>query len=323
MAEPPQGSMKYYQESSIMECRVCSHPASRIILRSENRHGRHLQGPEEFNCFECDHCGCALTSVEIDENYYEKYYGSQYYSANSESPLLNRLFAILRDAGFRSRVRLLKRFAPNTARILEVGCGRGEFLNFLPPNYERVGTDIHQETGMDCEAPFSGISIWNVRLDDPSFDCGTIDKKFDAIFLWHVLEHVERPRVLFEKLSGLLHANGVILLEVPNRDGFGFLLTRRFWFHLDTPRHLIHLNKRSVEFLADHAGLKMIHFGSNPIDYFQDLAASIWSMLKTPNALMNILVLLIFMPAALLLRLFTAMWIPAKAELNTYVLKKK
>ena len=64
------------------------------------------------------------------------------------------------------------------------------------------------------------------------------DKRFDAILLLHVLEHVPDPVVLLDSLSGYLNENGIIYVEVP-------LGCFREWKNLSEP--LTHINFFSEE----------------------------------------------------------------------------
>ncbi len=98
--------------------------------------------------------------------------------------------------------------------IIEVGCGKGYFLEWLA---ER-GFDV---VGMD--PAYEGE---NSRIVKEYFRPGG-GRRADGIVLRHVLEHVSRP---FDFLSTIRDANGgagIVYIEVP---GFDWICERRAWF---------------------------------------------------------------------------------------------
>jgi len=73
------------------------------------------------------------------------------------------------------------------------------------------------------------------------------DDHFDAVTMWHVLEHVHDPRTVLSEVSRILKPNGILLVGVPNFGGFEARFFRDKWFHLDVPRHVTHLTKPSLK----------------------------------------------------------------------------
>ncbi|MDH5573814.1 MAG: class I SAM-dependent methyltransferase, partial [Gammaproteobacteria bacterium] len=104
------------------------------------------------------------------------------------------------------------------------------------------------------------------------------NEKFDVITLWHVLEHIDDPVYLFNKLYNLLSDNGILVVQVPNSDSLGFKLGKQYWFHLDTPRHLIIYNKNSFNILCEKTGFSVSQIKNEFYDYPQDL---LWSLMKS------------------------------------------
>jgi SAM-dependent methyltransferase len=61
---------------------------------------------------------------------------------------------------------------------------------------------------------------------------------FDAVVLWHVLEHLEHPQAVLAEIGRILKPGGLLLIAVPNNASWQARFFGRFWFHLDVPRHL-------------------------------------------------------------------------------------
>ncbi|HLQ45249.1 MAG TPA: class I SAM-dependent methyltransferase, partial [Planctomycetaceae bacterium] len=63
---------------------------------------------------------------------------------------------------------------------------------------------------------------------------------FDAIVLWHVLEHLPDARATIQEVHRLLRPGGLLVVAVPNFSSWQARWAGCDWFHLDLPRHLIH-----------------------------------------------------------------------------------
>ena len=111
-------------------------------------------------------------------------------------------------------------------KILDIGCGNGDFLSKLDSSrVERYGIEINKR---GCEMCLRrGLRAYNQELTNIDFQ----DKKFDVITLWHVLEHTEKPMELLNKIYQILKKDGVLAFITPNTDSFGFKWGKENWFH--------------------------------------------------------------------------------------------
>ena len=100
-------------------------------------------------------------------------------------------------------------------QVLDLGCGTGEFLN----NYFEMGA---QCTGIDIEKNFKlknkkNFSLYNLDANTFLKNC---KKKFDIIFLFEFLEHLEEgdKHKLFESLIKILNKNALIFVSTLNKN---------------------------------------------------------------------------------------------------------
>ena len=100
-------------------------------------------------------------------------------------------------------------------QVLDLGCGTGEFLN----NYFEMGA---QCTGIDIEKNFKlknkkNFNLYN--LDANTF-LKNFKKKFDIIFLFEFLEHLEEEdkHKIFESLIKILNKNALIFVSTLNKN---------------------------------------------------------------------------------------------------------
>lgn len=119
--------------------------------------------------------------------------------------------------------------------ILDIGCGRGLFLNVMAgKGWRTTGVEFNAETAAYASRVY-GIEVITVQ------DLAQIpDKEYDVITMYHVLEHVERPDTLLDECLRLLKEGGLLFVAVPNISSLQALAGKYRWFHLDVPHHLYH-----------------------------------------------------------------------------------
>jgi SAM-dependent methyltransferase len=118
----------------------------------------------------------------------------------------------------------LDRIAPE-GPVLDVGAGDGSLLDALAARGRKA-------VGLEREPR---------RADVRDADVTELDESWAAIVLWHSLEHLPRPGAAIDHAARHLGPGGALLVAVPNASS---LQARAFgdrWFHLDLPRHLVHL----------------------------------------------------------------------------------
>jgi hypothetical protein len=88
---------------------------------------------------------------------------------------------------------------------------------------------------------------------------------FDAITLWHVLEHVHDLHPYLERLKTLVRRSGRIFIAVPNYTCYDAEVYQAFWAAYDVPRHLYHFSPEAMESLLTQHGLQLQY--SQPMWY--------------------------------------------------------
>src|SRR5204863_7031109 len=82
---------------------------------------------------------------------------------------------------------------------------------------------------------------------------------FDAITLWHVLEHVHQLHQTMNQLKNLLKENGRLIIAVPNYTSLDAKIYKENWAAYDPPRHLYHFSPQSMKILAEKNGMKILY----------------------------------------------------------------
>ena len=168
------------------------------------------------------------------------FFSEGFESTDTELPALN------------SVLQQIRHYVP-TGRLLEVGCGRGDFLTLA----RTAGFSV---TGCD----FFGAH----RLPDgiASFD-GTLaqaqltSNSFDVVVIRNVLEHVFDPNVELNEIRRILKSGAYLYVKVPNvafEHGLGCRLVFGREHDFDPPIHLNHFSSASLIALLKKAGFQFI-----------------------------------------------------------------
>lgn len=215
------------------KCPVCSKTEFRNKLVVEDRTVSH----ESFAVVECASCGFQFTNPRPDPDNIGRYYESAaYVSHNSGAAgLVNQVYRLARVFTMRSKVRLLGRYAPQQGRVLDYGCGTGHFLAAA----RGAGWQV---AGLEPNATARAEAAQRVGqpIGSPDNLAALAEGSFDAITLWHVLEHVHALNETLAHLVQLLRPGGVLLIAVPNAASFDAQYYGAQWAAYDVPRHLYH-----------------------------------------------------------------------------------
>ncbi len=149
----------------------------------------------------------------------------------------------------------LLRLAVTGGSLLEIGSGTGLFARAAVLG----GFDVTAiEMDVDCCDYIRDVvgarAICSDRPEDALHDL----PEYDAIAMWHVIEHLEDPWAVFEQAARRLAPGGAMILATPNPEALQFRLLGRYWAHVDAPRHLFLIPPDALEAKAATLGLRHV-----------------------------------------------------------------
>jgi methionine biosynthesis protein MetW len=124
-----------------------------------------------------------------------------------------------------------------TMKLLELGCGYGEFIEKYRKHWELYGVD--KDSDRLEEAKKKGIHVEMADLDEYLPDYPT--NFFDAIICNHVIEHLKTPYVILTETRRILKDNGKFIILTPNLTCWHNRISMLFGRHpryADEERHL-------------------------------------------------------------------------------------
>lgn len=198
---------------------------------------------EEFEYFVCGECNClqiAKTPSDLG-----KYYGRDYYSfAQEEYPNIKYETPI-----------------KTKDKILDVGCGSGVWL------FRKALAGWGNLHGCD---PFLERDLHygdRVHIKKCTIHEMEGEASYDEIRMGDVFEHMADPVEALQSAARLLKPEAVLAMDIPIFPNVAFEMFGAHWFQIDAPRHLFLHSRKSLEYLEEQSGLKIIK-----IEYDSDLS---------------------------------------------------
>ena len=167
-----------------------------------------------------------------------KYYESEDYISHhqDENSLKQKVYKLAQSLNLNYKSNVLTQSTIQNARVLDYGCGAGEFVKYIQKDFTVFGFEPNADAKNIAQEKATNAKIIN-NLDEIE------NNSLDAITLWHVFEHVENQEEMIEIFNKKLKSNGVLIIAVPNYQSYDAKHYKEFWAAFDVPRHLYHFSK--------------------------------------------------------------------------------
>ena len=210
---------------------------------------------EIFPILECRDCSLRFTQDVPGPDDIDRYYRSADYisHSNTSKGIINSLYQAVRKRTMNGKRNLVQQFTGiKKGSILDVGSGIGTFAHTM----HTAGWTV---TGLEPDAGARSVAKEQYALELQTMESFYQLKAdtFNAITLWHVLEHVHDLHPYVRQLKKVLKDKGKIFIAVPNYTSADAAIYKKYWAAYDVPRHLYHFSPRSMNALMEKNGLKV------------------------------------------------------------------
>jgi SAM-dependent methyltransferase len=201
---------------------------------------------DEFTYYQCSVCDC-LQIGEFPPDI-SKYYPDNYYSFSQDFTKLPvahvRELAQKHVSFYLSKININRQ-----SKILDVGSGSGMYIYFLREIgfMNALGIDLYLDESIQYD---NGARVIKETVHN-------MGQQWDLIMFNHSFEHIPDPLETLQQVSRLLAEGGVCLIRIPTVSSYAWQHYGVNWVQLDAPRHFFLHSTKSINILAEKAGLRL------------------------------------------------------------------
>jgi 2-polyprenyl-3-methyl-5-hydroxy-6-metoxy-1,4-benzoquinol methylase len=166
---------------------------------------------ESFALTQCTDCNFIFTNPRPSEANAHKFYDSPKYISHNHKPTspFEIAYSFIRSYAINKKIDLIQSYVEK-GKILDIGCGTGSFLKVIKDR----GWDIQGIESNDSANQLVSSKL-DVKIQKSIFDLPA-KKTYNAITLWHVLEHLYDINDALSHIKKIKAKKGRIFMALPN-----------------------------------------------------------------------------------------------------------
>jgi SAM-dependent methyltransferase len=212
----------------------------------------YLFSAQSYRIVRCEDCGLMMLNPQPSDEELNKTYGLNYFLLGEDEGGVKHRMELKQTTADRYLDLLVRYCGESRGKLLEIGCGQGDFL-------VRAATVGFEVTGVDYSADACDKARQKLNGRGRVI-CGEIDALeeaaaacYDVCALLDVIEHVRNPRYLMGSVHRLLKPGGVVFVAAPSLDLWSARLLKNNWMEFK-PEHLFYFNGATLQTLLFHSG---------------------------------------------------------------------
>ena len=232
-----------------IDCPICERDEAELLFNKDS-----------LSVVACKTCRLRYVNPRVDRQTLEEGYSEAYYPPDKVERIRTDSMEWLQMS---ERLTELEKQHHGKGRLLDVGCGIGTFLHLARERgWESYGVDP-SKSGSDFAQEVHKLDVQCGDLFDADFPSA----HFDAITLYHVLEHISELNPFVSELRRILKPAGsekkasTLVIEVPNGEGLQSRLQKADWPYVHPRDHLYYFSAHSLPKLLRKHGFRNITLG--------------------------------------------------------------
>lgn len=212
---------------------------------------------EEFEFRQCTDCGHVYLTPRPAPESLSVIYPSSYYAYDLNQSVNSYALKIKHALEKRKLSKLLRYCSEPEPRCLDIGCGDGRILDLLAnhgiPKDKIEGTELCESIAERLRE--KGFRGYTGKIEDLQLDEGA----YHFILLFQVIEHVENPGQILQKIFHCLAPGGILVVETPNvRSLDARVFKKRYWGGYHFPRHWNLFSRQTLIQLGERIGYEAV-----------------------------------------------------------------
>lgn len=161
---------------------------------------------------------------------------------------------ILQVKDFATSIKFVEGILKTKGKALEIGSSRGYFLDELQNRgWDVVGIEP-SESRINSSELNKKYNILNSRLEEANLD----KNSFDAIFCFHVIEHVVDPVNFVKMIYSILKPGGIAVIETPTYDSLSYKVLKHRERSIRCSGHLFFFTKKTLRNIVEKEQFKIL-----------------------------------------------------------------
>jgi SAM-dependent methyltransferase len=247
-----------------MACPCCGKSKISLALVCKD----HTVSAEDFEVWECADCTFRFTQNVPGQDFIAPYYQSDTYISHSDSEegFVNKLYKYARNYTLKWKLNLLDKHITKGSlpkRLLDIGAGTGSFLHTaIKSGWEGTGLEPDAGARNVCWEKYK------LTLEEPGKLFNLPAASYDAVSMWHVLEHVHQLHAYLDEIKRVLKPGGTVFIALPNYTSWDAAHYGPYWAAYDVPRHLYHFSPMAFRTLVTQHELELTGYRPMWLDAF-------------------------------------------------------
>jgi cyclopropane fatty-acyl-phospholipid synthase-like methyltransferase len=209
---------------------------------------------------QCLDCGL----IRADEKFFnllqaETLYSEEYFKGAEYENYENDKLALQKN--FEKRIKSAVKNLNQNSSVLELGCAYGYFYEVLRKNSNcrYFGMDVSLHAVAEAKKNYGAY----FKAGD--FMTEEFTEKFSDVFMWDVIEHLDKPSDFFKKIYQLLGDRGKVYITTGDIGKLIPKIQGKKWRMIHPPSHLFYFSKKTMKRFLENHGFEMVKIEYPPI----------------------------------------------------------
>ena len=218
-------------------------------------HRRHFS---TMTVVSCQGCGLAFQNPQPADDELRKIYGPDYFIGSGADRGRAAQFSVVKRGTARMQLRCIASYlrergrVADRGRLVEIGCGRGNFLiEARSRGYAVQGVELSEDAAAHANEMLGAGSV----MVGTTSSINLPSESYDVCVLADVIEHVRDPHATIAYVHRILKPGGLVFISTPSTASWSARLMGSSWMQFKL-EHLFYFDPRSLTRLLARAGFR-------------------------------------------------------------------